>query len=65
MKISFKGQTHKIPATPTYFKNGAYVAGAPKKYLNSLEKGLGDQFENQRKKRDKQLNKQPWFKKGC
>ena len=63
MKISFKGQTHKIPATPTYFKNGAYVAGAPKKYLNSLEKGLGDQFEAQRRKKDKELNRRLFIKK--
>lgn len=64
MKIIFKGKTHKIPATPTYFKNGAYTAGAPKKYLNSLKGGLGDQFEQQRLKKDKQLNNQAWFKKG-
>lgn len=63
MKINFKGKTHKIPATPTYFKNGAYVAGAPKKYLNSLEKGLGDQFEAQRRKKDKELNRRLFIKK--
>lgn len=60
MKINFNGKFYKIPATPTYFKDGAYVAGARKKYLNTLKKGLGDKFEAKRRQRDKEMNQQQW-----
>lgn len=61
MTVKFEGKTYKIPATPTYFKNGAYIAGAAEKYLNSLKKGYGHKYAMRRRINDKKMNKQKWI----